>query len=70
MSDSLLEAHVDPIVASVVAQTMAQSQAALQGQVGIAMLKKTVDIMAQEGADLVQLMSQQAGVGQQVDLQT
>ena len=55
---------MDPIVASVVAQ----SQATIQSQIGVAMLKKTVDLMAQEGADLVQLMSQQTGVGQQVDL--
>jgi hypothetical protein len=61
---------MDPIVASVVAQTQAQSQAMIQSQIGVAMLKKTVDIMAQDGADMVRLISQQTGVGQQVDLQT
>jgi Putative motility protein len=61
---------MDPLLASVVVQSQAQTQAKIQDQVGVAMLKKTVDIMAQQGADMVQLISQQAGVGQQVDLQT
>lgn len=56
---------MDPLAASVVTQT----QAMLQNQVGVAMLKKTVDIMAQQGAELAKLISQQSGVGQQVDLQ-
>jgi hypothetical protein len=56
---------MDPLVASVITQT----QAMVQNQVGVAMLKKTVDIMAQQGAELAKMISQQAGVGQQVDLQ-
>jgi hypothetical protein len=56
---------MDPLAASAVAQT----QAMVQNQAGIAMLKKTVDIMAQQGAELAKMISQQAGVGQQVDLQ-
>jgi hypothetical protein len=59
---------MDPIVSSVVAQTQAQSQAMIQGQIGVAMLKKSVDIMAQQGAEMAQLISQQTGVGQQVNL--
>jgi len=59
---------MDPIVSSVVAQTQAQSQAMIQGQVGVAMLKKSVDIMAQQGAEMAQLISQQTGVGQQLNL--
>jgi len=59
---------MDPIVSSVVAQTQAQSQAMIQGQVGVAMLKKSVDIMAQQGAEMAQLISQQTGIGQQVNL--
>jgi hypothetical protein len=55
---------VDPLVASAVAQT----QAMTQNQVAVAMLKKSVDIMAQQGADMVRLMSQQSGIGQQVNL--
>ncbi len=55
---------MDPLAASTIAQTQAQTQ----GQISVAMIKKTVDIMAQEGADMVQLMSQQTGVGQQVNL--
>ncbi len=55
---------MDPLVASAVAQT----QAMTQNQVAVAMLKKSVDIMAQQGADMVRLMSQQSGIGQQVNL--
>jgi len=55
---------VDPLVASALAQT----QAMTQNQVAVAMLKKSVDIMAQQGADMVRLMSQQSGIGQQVNL--
>jgi hypothetical protein len=56
---------MDPLVASAITQT----QAMVQNQVGVAMLKKTVDLMAEQGAELVKMMSQQAGLGQQVDLQ-
>ena len=55
---------MDPLVASALAQT----QAMTQNQVAVAMLKKSVDIMAQQGADMVRLMSQQSGIGQQVNL--
>jgi len=56
---------MDPLVASAITQT----QAMVQNQVGVARLKKTVDLMAEQGAELVKMMSQQAGLGQQVDLQ-
>jgi Putative motility protein len=56
---------VDPLAASAVAQT----QAMTQNQVAVAMLKKTVDIMAQQGADLAKMVSQAGGVGGVVDLQ-
>jgi Putative motility protein len=56
---------VDPLAAS----TIAQTQAKVQGDVSIAMLKKSVDLMAQEGADLARLVSQAGGVGQAMDLQ-
>jgi hypothetical protein len=55
---------VDPLAAS----TIAQTQATIQGQVAVSILKKTLDITAEQGAELVRMMSQQAGVGQRVDL--
>ena len=56
---------MDPLAASTVAQTQAMTQT----QVAVAMLKKTVDIMAQQGADLAKMVSQAGGVGGVVDLQ-
>jgi hypothetical protein len=56
---------MDPIATNAVAQNLTM----IQAQVGVAMLKKTVDIMAQQGTDMVRLLSQQTGVGQQVDTQ-
>jgi hypothetical protein len=56
---------MDPIAANAVEQNPIMTQ----GQVGVAMLKKTIDIMAQEGTDMVRLLSQQTGVGQQMDVQ-
>ncbi|GEM_PF-481315 len=56
---------MDPLAAS----TIAQTQAKVQGDVSIAMLKKTVDLMAQQGADLARMVSQAGGLGQTVDLQ-
>ena len=56
---------MDPLAASTIAQTQAQTQ----GQISVAMLKKTVDIMAQQGADLARMVSQAGGVGGVVDLQ-
>ena len=59
---------MDPLVSSAIAQTQAQTQALTQSTIAVSMLKKTVDIMAQQGADMVQLLAQQTGVGQRVDL--
>jgi hypothetical protein len=55
---------VDPLVAS----AAAQSQALIQNQVAMSMLKKTLDLTAEQGAELVKVMSQQSGIGQQVNL--
>ena len=55
---------MDPLVAS----AATQSQALIQNQVAVSMLKKTLDITAEQGAELVKIMSQQSGIGQQVNL--
>jgi hypothetical protein len=55
---------VDPI-----ASVTTQSQALTQQTVGISVLRKALDITAEQGAQLVKMMAQQTGVGQQVDLQ-
>ena len=55
---------MDPLAAS----TIAQTQAIIQSQVAVSILKKTLDITAEQGAELVKMMSQQAGIGQRVDL--
>ena len=55
---------MDPLVAGAVGQT----QAMIQTQVAVSMLKKTLDLTAEQGAELVQIMSQQSGIGQQVNL--
>ena len=38
-----------------------------QNQVAVSMLRKTLDISAEQGAELVKMMNQ-SGVGQRVDL--
>ena len=55
---------MDPLAAS----TVAQSQALIQTQVAVSMLKKTLELTAEQGAELVKVMSQQSGIGQQVNL--
>ena len=55
---------MDPLVASAVTQ----SQAMIQNEVAVSMLKKTLDLTAEQGAELVKMMSQQSGIGQQVNL--
>jgi Putative motility protein len=55
---------VDPLAAS----AAAQSQARIQNQVAVSVLKLSLDITAEQGAELVQMMSQQSGIGQQVNL--
>lgn len=46
----------------------AQTQANVQGEIAVSVLKKTLEISKEQGAELVRMMSQQAGVGQRVDL--
>ena len=55
---------MEPVAASVVAQT----QALIQGQVAVSVLKKTLDMSAEQGAELVKMMAQNSGVGGRVDL--
>ncbi len=49
------------------AGAIAQSQALLQSGVAVGVLRKSLDIEAQQGAALVKLMDQAAGLGQQID---
>ncbi len=46
----------------------AMKQTLLQTQVATGVLRKTLDMQAEEGAALVQMMAQQSGVGRQVNL--
>jgi len=55
---------VDPLAASAVTQ----SQAMIQNQVAVSVLKLSLDLTAEQGAELVKVMSQQSGIGQQVNL--
>jgi hypothetical protein len=55
---------MDPLAASAVSQ----SQAMIQNQVAVSVLKMSLDIAAEQGAELVQMMSQRSGIGQQVNL--
>ncbi len=48
------------------ATAMAMKQFALQNEVAISVLKKTLDITAEQGAELVKIMDQ--GIGRQIDL--
>ncbi len=49
------------------AGAVAQGQALLQSGVAVGVLRKSLDIEAQQGAALVKLMDQGAGLGQRVD---
>jgi hypothetical protein len=50
------------------ATVVAMKQANLQNEVATAVLRKSLDIQAQQGQDLVKLMAQSGGVGGRVDL--
>ncbi|WP_306590853.1 YjfB family protein [Geothrix sp. 21YS21S-4] len=50
------------------ASVAAQKQVQLQDQVAVGVLKKTIDIQAQQGADLAKMVAEAGGVGQRVDL--
>jgi hypothetical protein len=54
---------VDPITS-----TVAQTQALTQATIGVSMLRKTLDLTAEQGAELVKMMSQSSGIGGRVDL--
>lgn len=50
------------------AGSVAQSQALIQGQVAVSVLKKSLDISAEQGAELAKILASAAcGVGQRVD---
>ncbi len=49
------------------ASAVAQSQALLQSGIAVGVLRKSLDIEAQQGAALVKLMDQGAGLGQRID---
>ena len=55
---------MDPLAASAVTQ----SQAMIQNQVAVSVLKLSLDLTAEQGAELVKVMSQQSGIGQLVNL--
>jgi hypothetical protein len=55
---------LDPITASI-----NQTQAVTQSQIGIGVLRKSLDMAAEEGAQLVKMMAQSSGVGGRVDIQ-
>jgi hypothetical protein len=52
----------------ITAAVTAQSQALTQTQIGVSMLRKTLDMTAEQGAQLVKMMDQAGGLGQRVDL--
>lgn len=45
----------------------ALAQANTQNQIAVSVLKKSLDISADQGAELVKMMAQSSGVGQRVD---
>jgi hypothetical protein len=51
-----------------VASISAQKQEFVQNTIGIGVLRKSLDIQAEQGAEIVKMMDQAGGVGQRVDL--
>ena len=49
------------------AGAIAQSQRLIQAGVAMGVLRKSLDIQAQEGAAMVKLLDQSAGLGQRID---
>lgn len=49
------------------AASVSMAQANVQSQVAVSMLKKTLDISAEQGAELAKMMAQAGGVGGRVD---
>ena len=52
----------------ITAAVTAQAQALTQTEVGVSVLRKSLDINAEQGAELVKMMDQAGGLGQRVDL--
>ncbi len=52
----------------ITASAAAQTQAITRSQIAVSVLKKSLDITAQQGADLAKMMAQAGNVGQRVDL--
>jgi hypothetical protein len=52
----------------VTATAMAMSQYQLQSGLAMGVLKKALDIDAEQGAELVKMLDQSSGIGQKVDL--
>lgn len=50
------------------ASAIAMKQQVVQSQLAIGVLKKSLDVQAEQGAALVQMLSQGSGVGGRVDL--
>ncbi len=50
------------------AGAVAINQAKIQNEVAVGMLKKSLDLDAKLGADLVRMLDQSGGLGGQVDL--
>jgi len=50
------------------AGAVAINQAKIQNEVAVGMLKKSLDLDAKLGADLVRMLDQSAGLGGRVDL--
>jgi hypothetical protein len=46
----------------------AQAQVLIQDKIGVGVLKLSLDLSAEQGAELVKMMDQAGGLGQRVDL--
>ncbi len=46
----------------------AQTQAMTQNTIAVSVLRKSLDITAEQGAELAKMMDQAGGLGQRVDL--
>lgn len=50
------------------ASAAAQKQVQTQNEVAVGVLKKAIDLQAEQGADLAKMVAQAGGTGQRVDL--
>lgn len=46
---------------------IARSQANLQNQIAVSVLRKSLDLQAQQGAELAKMIDQAGGIGRQLD---